>query len=102
MLVDKTNFGLMLYNHANFYRFGETSNYWSVKRKAVFLCYSLINLRHTPGITVYNRTVTNIENTVPCIAAIAGIFAYFSCYLLVIECKMCNVMVNKTFSEQIR
>ena len=26
MLVDKTNFGLVLYNHANFYRFEETSN----------------------------------------------------------------------------
>ena len=27
MLVDKTNFGLVLYNHANFYRFEETSSY---------------------------------------------------------------------------
>ena len=32
MLVDKTNFGLVLYNHANFYLFEETSSYWSVKR----------------------------------------------------------------------
>ena len=25
MMADKTNFGLVLYNHANFYRFEETS-----------------------------------------------------------------------------
>ena len=31
MLADKTNFGLVLYNHANFYWFEETSSYWSVK-----------------------------------------------------------------------
>ena len=31
MLVDMTNFGLVLCNHANFYRFEETSSYWSVK-----------------------------------------------------------------------
>ena len=30
MLADKTNFGLVLYNHANFYQFEETSSYWSV------------------------------------------------------------------------
>ena len=64
MLVDKTNSGLVFYNHANFYRFEETSSYWSVKRISVFLCFSLVNLRHTSGITVFNRTVTNIENTV--------------------------------------
>ena len=63
MLVDKTNFGLVLYNHVNFYRFEETSRYRSVKRKAVFLCFSLVNQQHTSGITVYNRTGTNIENT---------------------------------------
>ena len=60
MLLDKTNFGLVLYNHANFYRF----EYWSVKRISVFLCFSLVNQRHTSGFTVYNRTVANIENTV--------------------------------------
>ena len=27
MLVDKTNFGLVLYNYANFYRFEESSSY---------------------------------------------------------------------------
>ena len=37
MLVDKTNFGLVIYNNANFYRFEELSSYWSVKRKSVFL-----------------------------------------------------------------
>ena len=73
MLVDKTNFGSVIYKHANFYRFEKTSSYWSVKRIAGFLCFSLVNQRHTSGISVYNRTVTNIDNAVrPCIAAIAG------------------------------
>ena len=31
MLVDKTNFGLVLYNHAIFYQFEETSSNWLVK-----------------------------------------------------------------------
>ena len=64
MLVDKTNFGLVLYNQANFYRFEETSSYCLVKRTPVNLCFSLVNQRHTSGTTVYNRTVTNIEHTV--------------------------------------
>ena len=64
MSVDKTDFGLVLYHHANFNRFEETSSYWSVKQISVFLCFSLVNQRHTSCITVYNRTVTNIENTV--------------------------------------
>ena len=64
MLVDKTNVGLLIYNHANFYRFEKISSYWSVKTNISFLCFSLVNQRHTSGITVYNRTVTNIENTV--------------------------------------
>ena len=64
MLVDKTNFGIVVYDHANFYRFEESTSYWSVQRISVFLCFSLVNQRHTSGITVYNRTVTNIENTV--------------------------------------
>ena len=67
MLVDKTNFGLVLYNHANFYRFEETSSYWSAKRISVFLCFSLVYQRHTSGImltVVFSRKVTNIENTV--------------------------------------
>ena len=40
MSVDKTNFGLVLYNQANFYRLEETSSYWSVKGISVFLCFS--------------------------------------------------------------
>ena len=48
--------------HATFYRFKESSSYWSVKRILVFLCFSLLNQRHNFGITVYNCTVTNIEN----------------------------------------
>ena len=59
MLVAKTNFGLVLYNHANFYWFEETSSYWSVKQISVFLGFALVNQRHTSGITVYNHTVTN-------------------------------------------
>ena len=43
MLVDKTNFGSVLYNQANFYRFKETSSYWSVTRRTFFLCFSLDN-----------------------------------------------------------
>ena len=31
ILVDKTNFGLVTYNHSNFYPFEETSSYRSVK-----------------------------------------------------------------------
>ena len=31
MLVDKTNFRLVPYSHANFYRFEESSSYWPVK-----------------------------------------------------------------------
>ena len=62
MLV--TNFGLVLYKHVNFYQFEETSSYWSVERISVFVGFSLVNQRHTSVITVYNRTVTNIENSV--------------------------------------
>ena len=77
MLVDETNFGLVLYNLANFYRFEETSSYWSVKRVSVFLCFSLVNQRHTSGFTVYYRTVTNIENTVRAVRSCNSFF-YFS------------------------
>ena len=58
------NVGLVLFNHANFYRFDEPFSYWSVKQISVFLCFSLVNQRHTSGITVYNRTAISIENTV--------------------------------------
>ena len=64
MLVYKTNFGLVLYNHASFYRFDEPCSYWSVKLISVFLCFLLVNQRHISGIIVYNRIVTSIENTV--------------------------------------
>ena len=83
MLVDKINFGLVLNNHFNFYRFEETFSYWLVERISVFLCFSLVNQRHTSGITVYNRAVTNIENLCgPCIAAIAGLFYLIALYFL--------------------
>ena len=36
MSVDKTDFGLVLYNHANFNRFEETSSYWSVETNISF------------------------------------------------------------------
>ena len=36
MLVETTNSGLVLYNHANFYRFEEASSYWSIKQISVF------------------------------------------------------------------
>ena len=58
MLVDKINFGLVLYYHANFYPFEELSSYWSVKQISVFSAF------HWSSITVYNRIVTNTENTV--------------------------------------
>ena len=45
-------FWFSVYNHANLYRFEETSSYWSVKRISVFLCFWLVNQRHTSGITV--------------------------------------------------
>ena len=54
MLVDKTNFGLVLYSRDNFYRFEESSSDWSVKLISVFLCFSLDNKRQTSGVTVYN------------------------------------------------
>ena len=39
MLADKTNFGLVLYNHANFYRFEELSGYWSVNKYQFFSAF---------------------------------------------------------------
>ena len=33
------HFGLVLYNHANFYRFEETYSHWSVKRISVSLLF---------------------------------------------------------------
>ena len=54
MLIDEINFGLVLYNHANFYQFEEASSYWSVKQISFFLCFSMVNQRPTSG---------NIENS---------------------------------------
>ena len=39
MLVEKTNFGLVLYNHANCNQFEETSSYWSVEGISVFSAF---------------------------------------------------------------
>ena len=72
MLVDKTNFGLVLYNHTNFYRFEETPSYCFVKRISIFLCFSLVNQWQTSSITVYNQTVTSIENTVRVMHSCSG------------------------------
>ena len=46
-LVDETNFGLVIYNHVNFYRFEETSSYLSVKRISVFSAFHW-STRDTP------------------------------------------------------
>ena len=81
----------MLYNHANFYRFKETSGYWLVKRISVFLCFSLVSQRHTSGITVYHCTVTNIENTVR--AAIVGYLLYLLNFVFLYICVFYFVQV---------
>ena len=84
MLADKANFGSVLYNHAYFYRIEETSMYWLVERISVFLRFSLVNQQHTFAFTVYNRTVTNIENLCrPFIAAKAG-------YIIFLEIPLSN------------
>ena len=58
LLVDKTNFGLVLYNHANF--FIGLRNHLVIGQLKEYQFFSAF---HWPtGITVYNRTVT--ENTV--------------------------------------
>ena len=95
MLVDRTNFGLAIYNHANFYRFEKTSSYWSVKQISVFLWFSLVNQRHTAGITVYNRTVTNIENTVRTVHSCNSWFVYsfiFTWYILIEEKRVTKTL----------
>ena len=76
ILFVKTSFDQVIYNQANFYQFEETSSYWSVKRISVFFCFSLVNQRHTSGITVHNRTVTNIANTVRAVHGCNGCFMY--------------------------
>ena len=65
MLVDKTSFGSVPLITPTFIALGEKSKYWSFKRISVFLCFLLVSERLSSfGITVYNRTVTNTENTV--------------------------------------
>ena len=49
IVVDKTFFGLMLYNHANFYQFSGTSRYWSVKSSSVFSLPFIGQQGHTSG-----------------------------------------------------
>ena len=88
MMDDMTNFGSVLYNHANFYRFGETSSYWSVTRQSVFLCFSLVSQRHTSIITVYNGTVTNIENTVQAVHSCNSWFESLSGRAIVLLIKI--------------
>ena len=39
ILIDKTNFGLLIYNHANFYWCDKPSIYWSVKGISVFSAF---------------------------------------------------------------
>ena len=50
MLVDNTNFGLVLYNHANFYRFEETSSVIGQLNKSsfslLFIGQPATHLRH--------------------------------------------------------
>ena len=87
MLVDRTNFGLVHYNIANFFQLEDTSSYWSVRRISVF-SFSLVNQRHTCGITVYNRTVTNNEYTVRAEHSCNG----WSCYIISFLCEKCNYM----------
>ena len=69
ILVDKTNCGLVLYNHANFYRFQETSSYWSVKPISVFSTfrwlvsdYSLCEQLQQP---VYARKILSKSDSDP-------------------------------------
>ena len=84
MLVDETNFGLVLYNHANFCPFEETSSYWAVKPISVFLCFSLVEQGHTSRITVYSRTVSNIENTVRAVHS-CNYYSWFNVILRVVS-----------------
>ena len=73
VLVDKTNFGLVLYNHANFYQFEDISSYWSVKRISVFSAFHW-STSDTPPATQYIIVHRPIAKTLCglCIAAIAG------------------------------
>ena len=69
MLVDKTNFGLVLYNHANFYRFEESSNEYQ------FFSAFHWSTTDTPPASQCIAVQCTISKTLcgPCIAAIAGL-----------------------------
>ena len=75
----------------------ETSSYWSVTRLSVFLNFSLINQRHTSAITVYNRTETNIENTVR--AVYSRNSWLIGCYLLSFPYKCYKLYANRIDSD---
>ena len=63
VLVDNSNSGLVLYNQANFYRLRIHLVIGQLNECHFSLLF--IGQPATPsGITVYNRTVINIENTV--------------------------------------
>ena len=87
MLVEKTNFGLVLYNYANFYPFEETSSYWLVKEYQFFSAFHWAT--SDTSITVYNRTVTTIENTVQ---AVHSCNSWFSFYSLLLFFSMCRAL----------
>ena len=76
MLVDKTNYGLVIYNHDNFYFFEETSSYWLVKQISVFLSFSLVNQ------SSYARFLHD-RQLVGCFGLNGPLRQYFSLYLAV-------------------
>ena len=96
LLVDKTNFGSVLYNHANFYRFEETSCYWSVTRLSVFLCFSLVNQRHdTPPPSRCMTAQCPISKTLngPSIAAIAVFFFFHFFHISTCTCILLSSFI---------
>ena len=68
MSVDKTDFGLVRYNHANFYRFEVTFSYWSVKRISVFVCFSPVRITQSVGHLTHKSEV---------LGSISGLATYF-------------------------
>ena len=76
MLVEKTKFGIVLCNQTNFYRFEESSSYWSVKRISVFFSSFHWSTSDTPPASQCITVESPISETLcgPCIAARAGSF----------------------------
>ena len=69
----KINFGLVLYNHANFYRFEETSSYRSVKRISVFSAFRWSTSGAPPASQcVAVRWPVSRALCRPCVALMAG------------------------------